>query len=736
MQRTNPKQWGIFYMLTPIRDMGPLFIVPSERLGRGYLAIYKVLAHNTWRGSTLHLVLIRFDAGQSHASLATRNDSCKWLLSDGRFAGYNTWQPYGCMMHTYTTTDARRCMHYINYWGGQNHITFLGDSRIRQLYYEFVNMLSKKKIEEEKVHGDLHFEDKKIRVKVDFLWHPMVNTSMYYVYKSWLMLETNARPNLVITGSGTWSIKLNNASEEAIKNFEDPVDQSKLSPNRSMITNYQVDQYNKVALNTLSDTEARIWSSSRLIAQGIRGGDSLDGLHISKPALTLDIMMLLNMYCNDHMNYNDGTCCRIPDGATTLQIITAAFFLVCMLSALALFIYRRRLRRNGSKARAENGQRNGTKEKETCEVWYEIMSSLFKLGIIMAYFFLCDRTNFFMKENKYYTHVNFFLPFAYVMILGFFFTESTEQTAVLHRDQTDEWKGWMQLVILIYHLTGASKVLPIYMHIRVMVSTYLFLTGYGHFSYFWKKGDYSLYRYCQVMFRLNFLVIVLCFVMNRPYQFYYFVPLVSFWFMIVYVTMAIWPRISMASTEANSLHYFYLILKFVLLGTAIALFYLSEVFFEKVFLTRPIKSLFVTSDDSLHEWRFRWELDRYSVLYGMILAFGYQFLVKKGIIRDSTGDSLFSTGMSWLLMAVGLIGVGSYSTFALLCENKTECNRVHSYLVAVPIVSFILVRNIFGWIRTRYSSFFAWFGRISLEVKIFNFYFIVGNPRHLLRYTT
>ena len=32
-----------------------------------------------------------------------------------------------------------------------------------------------------------------------------------------------------------------------------------------------------------------------------------------------------------------------------------------------------------------------------------------------------------MKENKYYTHVNFFLPFAYIMILGFFFSENTEK---------------------------------------------------------------------------------------------------------------------------------------------------------------------------------------------------------------------------------------------------------------------------------------------------------------------
>jgi len=30
------------------------------------------------------------------------NDSCKWLLSDGRFPGYSVWQPYGCMIHKYT----------------------------------------------------------------------------------------------------------------------------------------------------------------------------------------------------------------------------------------------------------------------------------------------------------------------------------------------------------------------------------------------------------------------------------------------------------------------------------------------------------------------------------------------------------------------------------------------------------------------------------------------------------
>lgn len=29
-------------------------------------------------------------------------DSCKWLLSDGRYKGNQEWQPYGCMIHRYS----------------------------------------------------------------------------------------------------------------------------------------------------------------------------------------------------------------------------------------------------------------------------------------------------------------------------------------------------------------------------------------------------------------------------------------------------------------------------------------------------------------------------------------------------------------------------------------------------------------------------------------------------------
>lgn len=56
----------------------------------------------------------------------------------------------------------------------------------------------------------------------------------------------------------------------------------------------------------------------------------------------------------------------------------------------------------------------------------------------------------------------------------------------------------MQAFILIYHYTGASKNVVVYMHMRVLVSAYLFLTGYGHYFYATSKRKMGLKRYLEV----------------------------------------------------------------------------------------------------------------------------------------------------------------------------------------------------------------------------------------------
>lgn len=363
----------------------------------------------------------------------------------------------------------------------------------------------------------------------------------------------------------------------------------------------------------------------------------------------------------------------------------------------------------------------------------ELSSPLFSistLAIIMAYFYLCDRTNFFMKENKYYSEFSFWIPVGYVFVLGLFFTEDSRFTKVLHRDQTDEWKGWMQLVILIYHLTGADGITPIYMQIKVLISAYIFLSGYGHFSYMWHTGNAGLTRFLQILFRLNFMTIVLCLCMNRPYQFYYFVPLISFWYVIIYLVLALPPQITSASVENNPYKYFYLVLKIVCLLIVITVFYMSEVFFERIFVTRPWKALFVTTDDDIHEWWYRWKLDRYSITYGMIYAAIFHIAQKYNQIDDNTHHNLFSGRISLMASLLAIVGIGFYTTFSFLCRNKQDCEEIHSYVVFVPILSYVVLRNVSGIFRVRFSSFFAWFGRISLELFICQYHIWLAADRN------
>ncbi|XP_050421478.1 N-acetylneuraminate 9-O-acetyltransferase isoform X2 [Adelges cooleyi] len=622
-------------------------------------------------------------------------DSCKWLLSDGRYKGDMGWQPYGCMMHEYSELDCSRCLKYLAFRGHHNQFVFIGDSRILDMYNAFIHNIEPKAqlVQSSKfahplaIDTDHKFHDNRLKLDVSFIWSPYIMDSMVKKFKK--LKDTVDEPRVIVAGCAVWSIIQSNGSMNAIQDYaanltqlinpineisskstilwvlQEPVEESKLESSLSMVTNRLIDLYNEAAMDVLSQSSAEMWWSSRLVSQG-GINDSPDGLHSSNESLRLRAQILLNLYCNDHMNFNDGTCCSSTEPHTSLQTYVFLALIVCIFIGIWMAIRYRRYRLSKSDSS------------------YVLMISLAKLGVIMIYFYICDRTNFFMKENKYYSDASFWLPVGYVFVLGLFFTEESRFTKVLNRDQTDEWKGWMQLIILIYHLTGANIKISIANHVQTLIAAYLFLTGYGHFYYMWHRNDAGLTRYFQVLFRLNMLTVVLCICMNRPYQFYFYIPLVSFWFTVLYLLLVCPPRVTSASSEIRPAQYLYVILKILVFLIFINILYMSEVFFDKIFLTRPWKALFVTTDDDIHEWWFRWKLNRFSVMYGMIISFVIILAQRYNLIDDSNHSNLVSPRLSVFSLLLALIGLLASTIYNILCQNQTECYELLSYTSIIP----------------------------------------------------
>ena len=66
--------------------------------------------------------------------------------------------------------------------------------------------------------------------------------------------------------------------------------------------------------------------------------DPGDGLHLSQEALGWDVQVLLNMICNNYMNFDDGSCCTAPETPTPLQMVLAVFFATSFIIAFTMML--------------------------------------------------------------------------------------------------------------------------------------------------------------------------------------------------------------------------------------------------------------------------------------------------------------------------------------------------------------------------------------------------------------
>ncbi|KAG7458185.1 hypothetical protein MATL_G00235460 [Megalops atlanticus] len=286
-------------------------------------------------------------------------DTCDWLLSSGRFLGEGVWQPNGCMMHRYKSVEAKNCL-------VQKRVAFVGDSRIRQLFYSYIKIINPDVREDGNKHENIPFEDRSSSLNVDFLWYAEVNDSMKERLVAWTE-DTTVKPDVIILGAATWSIKLHGGSAESLLQYksnltaivrfleklaedsdvywvlQDPVNEDMLSDNRKMITNQQIDLYNDAAVSTLNGSkrngraQVKILGASRHAAAETIG-ESVDGLHLPESTRNVGAMVLMNSVCNKVLKPIDGSCCSPLPPTNVLQKLTALVFLAAMVAFAALYV--------------------------------------------------------------------------------------------------------------------------------------------------------------------------------------------------------------------------------------------------------------------------------------------------------------------------------------------------------------------------------------------------------------
>ncbi|KAL7473501.1 hypothetical protein ACHAXS_013929 [Conticribra weissflogii] len=281
------------------------------------------------------------------------------------------------------------------------------------------------------------------------------------------------------------------------------------------------------------------------------------------------------------------------------------------------------------------------------------------------------------------------------------------ENEVLNRYQTEEWKGWMQFTFLLYHYMHATEV---YNGIRVMITCYVWMTGFGNFSFFYMTNDYSLPRILQMLWRLNFLVLFLCLTHGNPYILYYICPLHTYFFFMVYAVMSIgrdrnytkwWIRIKLAVLA---------MIIFLIWDMDLGIFERLHQFFLGY---EPVVG---ATMGTMWEWYFRSYLDHWSTLLGMVFALNfpivslfYRKLEARSIMRQWLGKLAVASGMLYALY--------TWAT-GPLTFSKIPYNGTNPYFGFVPLITYIFLRNLTPNLRSHSMALLHEIGKTTLETYL------------------
>ncbi|KZF24137.1 Cas1p-domain-containing protein [Xylona heveae TC161] len=684
---------------------------------------------------------------------------------------FQRWQPPRCMLHEYHASGLAGCFR-------SRRVVIAGDSTTRQIYWAIAKKLdhdrANRELSEAPKQEDLMFKHNE--VELNFVWDPYLNSSrlhnellQYQNAKASLREPGKAKKNpaLIIIGGGLWYARFiqhnpvaefQTAMETIVPMLALPPQQSsqfpllpgehgsddlvfimpvetpvyeQLSPSRMIrVTPEKIDAMNQYLYQLSKRPGLDVLWSYRLMTHDEPETLGESGFHVVETVANRRADVVLNLRCNAGATARgrypvDRTCCSGYRRPNWMQSIALLGFL----GSLGLVSLLHVISNTGSK---------GNKTAASSPMLRSTLVILFTV----LYCFFADRSPLFTKLQKFYAPSAALVLGGLMVCFGLFsirrvpadgitsaMQKRTLQRTFLPRAVADEWKGWVVAIVLVYRLTEAWKVIWVYEAVRLIMGSYLFLLSFEHSVYFLSTRDYSLRRVGSVLFRLNFFNVVLPFIMRTDYLYYPFAPLLSFWFVAIFIILR--------SGSSFNEHVPILLAKILFFGT---LFTISITFAGPLNVVSTVLKYTCRISWKTERFRLRLGLDLFVAYAGMITAIIYVRLTRtpKHLIqgRERRLHNIIRHHFEqirafFILLAVNLLIICGIVIY--VGPNTEDYNTWMRWFSFIPAICFAILRNADRRLRNMHSTVFAWLGRCSVEIFTLHYHiWMAGDGKGVL----